>query len=177
MVTVQNMQSKLEVWRNTAAGFRWYQSYDLQGRPTSKTVAGGRTFTITAFERQINQEAAAEPEMDLFRNGTFVIVKPAEDTIMDEIASPESMTDEELVAGVRAVLYEDGDIKTWLEGVTSVITLQRVLEQLVAEDAPKKTIDHVKERIAESQPPTPERVIVTTSEAVQSDEVAKPKGR
>lgn len=161
--TVQNMQSRLEVWRNTAAGSRWYQSFDLQGRTTSKVVAGGKTFTLTAFERQINQEAAAEPHMDLFRNGTFVIVRPSEDTVLDEIQSPESMTDEEIEAGVRAVMYENADLDAWLEGVSSPITLRRVYEQLVIEDAPNTIVSKMKVRMNEVEPGVPERVVVSTA--------------
>lgn len=162
--TMQNMQSRLEVWRNTAAGARWFQSFDLQGRSTSKVVQGGKTFTLTAFERQINQEAAADPAMDLFRNGTFVLVKPAEDTIIEEVQSPESMTDEEIESGVRAVMYEEGvKLRDWLDEVSSPITLQRVFEQLVVEDAPNTLITEIKDMIDEVQPGTPERVVVSTS--------------
>ena len=173
MVTVQNMQSKLEVWRNTSAGARWYQAYDLQGRQSSRTVPGGKTFTITAFERQINQEMAAEPHMDLFRNGTFVIVKPAEDTILDEIQSPDSMTDEEVTAGVRAVMYEEASLDEWLDGITSPVTLDRIYTEFVLEDAPTTVISRMKEKLEEVRPSVPERVVVSTGDNAEPSEAKK----
>ena len=168
-----------EVWKNTAAGMRWMKVIDRQGRETGKTVMGGRTFTITTFDRQVNQDRAAEPGLDLFRNGTFVLVKESEETIQDEVASSDSLTDSELATAVHEILAKNMTAEEVIYKVESPVTLGRLLEALVAEDAPKSAIDVVKakkhgiepgaavERVAVAPPPEPKkkepREYVTTS--------------
>lgn len=149
---VEQLQSKVEVWRNTSRGMRWYIAFDLQGRETTKTVPGNRTFTITTFERQINQERAADPEQDLFRNGTFVLQKPSTETNEKEIESPDSLTDHEVDEMVREIVHGDLRVSDAIADITSLVTLTRIYEVLMAEDATKRTIDTVKRRIKELNP-------------------------
>lgn len=136
----------IEVWKNQAAGMRWYTILDRQGREVGKTVQGYRTFTLTAFDRQINQDMAASPEQDLFRNGSFVLIKKAADTQMDEIESPDSFTDQELTTLIHEVLAKDKTIEEVIFPVESPLTLGRLMEELVIEDAPKSYIDAVREK-------------------------------
>lgn len=137
-------RDKIEVWKNQAAGMRWYKILDRQGHEIGKTVHGYRTFTLTPFDRQINQDKAASPEQDLFRNGNFVLIKKAVDTHMDEIESPDSFTDAELTTLVHEVLAKDKTIDAAIHFVESSVTLGRLLDELVIEDAPKSYIDVVK---------------------------------
>jgi len=134
----------IEVWKNQAAGMGWYKILDRQGHPIGKTVQGYRTFTLTPFDRQINQDEAASPEQDLFRNGRFVLIKPAADTHMDEIESSDSFTDAELSTLVHEVLAKDRTIEAAIHTVESGVTLGRIMEELVIEDAPKSYIDAVR---------------------------------
>lgn len=164
--TIMNLQAKVEVWRNTAAGMRWYIVFDLQGRETSKTVPGGKTFTVTTFERQINQERAASPEQDLFRNGTFVLAKASDDTDESEFASPNARTDAEIEAMVNEVVYGELDVKAAIGDIDSIVTLGRILEALVIEDAKKSVIDQVKKKMKDLDPAAPvERERVSTGNA------------
>jgi hypothetical protein len=141
------MQSKVEVWKNTATGTRWYISFDLQGRETTKTVQGGRTFTLSTFERQINQERAVSSKMDLFRNGTFVLAKGSEDTEVAEIESPNSLTDAEIAELVQEVVYGDLKVEDAIANIESPVTLGRVWEALVLDEkSPKKAINAVKKK-------------------------------
>ena len=139
-------QDMVEVWKNTAAGMRWYSVIDRQGREAGRTVYGGRTFTLTPFDRQINQEHAASAGQDLFRNGTFVLIRPAETTIEDEIRSSDSFTDAELSSLVHEVLAKNKTIEQAIYPINSPVTLGRLLEQLVLEEAPKSMIGPVKEK-------------------------------
>ncbi len=136
----------IEVWKNTAAGMRWYKILDRQGREVGKTVQGGRTFTLAPFDRQINQDEAASPEQDLFRNGNFVLIKAAEDTNMDEIESSDSFTDAELSALVHEILAKDKTIEQVIYPIESPVTLGRLMEELVIEDASKSAIDAVRKK-------------------------------
>lgn len=151
-----------EVWKNTAAGMRWMKVIDRQGRETGKTVMGGRTFTITTFDRQVNQDTAAEPELDHFRNGTFVLVKESVDTNQDEVASSDSLTDAELATTVHEILAKNVTAEQAIFKISSPVTLGRLLEALVVEDAPKSAIDTVKAKKQGIEPGAAvERVAVT----------------
>lgn len=154
MPTLDQAHSRLETWRNTQPGLRWYIAFDMQGRETTKTVNGHRTFTISTFERQVNQERAATPELDLFRNGGFVIVRGGGDTKKEEIESPDSKTDAEIADMVIQVIGGSETIQSVTKEVGSTFTLNRILDQLVAEDAPKSAISHVTELISEKEPTT-----------------------
>ena len=142
----------VEVWKNTAAGMRWITVLDRQGREVGKTVQGGRTFTISTFDRQVNQDAAAEPDLDLFRNGTFVLVKESSETNRDEIESSESLTDAELSTMVHEILAKNMTADEAIRKISSPVTLGRVLEWLIVEDAPKSAIDAVREKKNQVEP-------------------------
>jgi len=167
----------VEVWVNTAAGMRWIKVLDRQGRETGKTIPGGRTFTVSTFDRQVNQDAAADPGQDLFRNGTFVLVKESGETNKDEVESSDSLTDAEMATIVHEILAKNMTVEAAIHKIGSPVTLGRLLEALVAEDAPKSAIDTVKakkqgiepgaavERQVVSPPPKKkeEKVVVKTS--------------
>ncbi len=164
MSTVLQMQAKVEVWKNTAAGMRWYVAFDLQGRETTKTVPGGRTFTLSTFERQINQERAVSPEVDLFRNGTFVLAKPSEDTVLEEVQTPNSMTDSEIDELVREIVFGDLKVADAIEKINSSVTLSRLYEALVLEEkSPKNVISTVKKKMDSLESVAVEREVITTT--------------
>lgn len=164
MSTVMQMASKVELWKNTASGMRWYVAFDLQGRQATKTVQGGRTFTLSTFERQINQEQAADPEQDLFRNGTFVLAKPSDETDEAEIFSPNALTDAEVESIVQDVVHGDLKIGEVIEDIDSGVTLHRLWEALVLEDAPSSVIKTVKKKKDSFEGTVAqEREVVTTS--------------
>jgi hypothetical protein len=139
-------RERVEVWKNTAAGMRWYTTLDRLGNEKGKTVQGGRTFTLTPFDRQMNQDNAASPEQDLFRNGSFVLIKPAKETIMGEIESSDSLTDAELETMVHEVMAENVTIEAAVHFIDSPVTLHRIAEQLVISDAPQSAVAFVREK-------------------------------
>lgn len=145
--TVMQMAAKLELWRNTAPGMRWYIAFDLQGREKTKTVPGGRTFTLSTFERQINQERAATPEQDLFRNGTFILAKPSDETDNDEIFSPNALTDQEIETIVHDVVFGDMKINDVIDQIDSGVTLFRLYEAFTLEEkAPERVKAAIKKK-------------------------------
>ena len=146
------MQESAEVWKNTAAGMRWIKVLDRQNREVGKTIAGGRTFTISTFDRQSNQDMAAEPELDLFRNGTFVLVRQAEETQMDEVTSSDSMTDAELAGLVHEIMGKNVTIEQAIHKISSPVTLGRLMEALVIEDAPSSAVKAVKAKRNKVEP-------------------------
>lgn len=142
--SMQQAQADTEIWLNTAPGMRWFKALDLYGRETTKTVSGGRTFTLTIFERQLNQANVASAEQDLFRNGTFSLRKPAEATNEEEVRSPNSLTEAEVSGLVVELMHGEVDVATALAGVSSDVTFNRIIEAMVLEDAPPGLIGQVK---------------------------------
>lgn len=142
---MQQTQADTEIWLNTAAGMRWFKALDLYGRETTKTVNGGKTFTLTVFERQLNQANVASPELDLFRNGTFELRKKSENTNEEEVRGPDALTEVEITGLVMELIHGQDTPKQALAGVSSEVTLNRVIEALVLEDADASLIAQVKE--------------------------------
>ena len=142
----------LEIWKNTTHGMRWCKFHDRSGHENTRIVNSKRTFSITPLDRQLNQDIAATPEQDLFRNGTFELVKEAEDTNMDEIQSPDALTENEVIAlSVETLAYPDR-VDFFLKDIKSPVALNRVLDQYVADDVSKEAIDYVKMKIAKFDP-------------------------
>jgi hypothetical protein len=166
-----------EVWKNVSPGLRYYITLDPIGNQTSMTVQAGRTFTITPLERQMNQQAAYDPKADLFRNGTFVMIKPTDDTNEDEVESPDSLSDGEIEEAVhQALAGETVPIELMLERVTSVTTAQRILEELVLQDAKQSLVEQAKLKVDEFEDkpigPDGEPMDIVERETVMSQEVA-----
>ncbi len=169
-------EQKVEVWKNTAAGMRWFQTINRQGYQQGRTVKGGRTFTITPFDRQINQDSAANPEQDHFRNGTYVLVKAAAETNMKEIESPDSLTDAEVLGLVYEVMAKNITIEKVLGPISSPIALQRIHEQLVIADAPPSAIDFTKQAKIDAEGTVPAVERVQVSDAPEEEVIETPRG-
>lgn len=137
-----------ELWRNVSPGLRYYITMDALGNQTHGVVQPGRTFTITPLERQLNQQAAHSAKADLFRNGTFVIVQTTDDTDVDEIASPNSIADSDIEEAVsEAITGDPVPFELMLERMESVVTGQRILEEVVLQDAPTSMVSAVKAKM------------------------------
>lgn len=166
-----------EVWKNVTPGLRYYIALDAIGNQTSKTVEAGRTFTISPLERQINQQAAYDPKVDLFRNGGFVLIQGTEDTNEDEIESPNSVSDAEIEEAVHEALAKNSvPVELMLAKTSSVTTAQRILEELVLQDAPASLVQLAKQVVDEhtDRPigPDGEPMQIVERETVMSQEVA-----
>lgn len=159
-------QQSVEVWKNTAAGPRHFIFFDRLGHETSQLVRGGSTFTITTFARQINQQRAATANLDAFRNGTLVLIKAGEDTEKDEIESSDSFTDNELLSLVHEIMAKNVAIEAAIVTIESPITLDRLREALVMEEAPMEVVDVVKNKVLaqEGGPEVRRAAVISTGE-------------
>lgn len=138
---------EVEVWQNVSLGKKWYMCFDVRGQVTTKVVRPGKTFTLTPLERQMNQESASNPAQSLFLNGTFVLRQGTKATDPAEFESLEAMTDKQLDELVRDVVLGHNDITELVGKLHSEVTLSRLHERLVVEDARKSVIDMVKKRL------------------------------
>lgn len=137
-----------ELWKNVSSGLRYFIKLDPIGNQTHGLVQAGKTFTISDIERQLNQETAHDATADLFRNGTFVLVKPTKNTVEDEVESVNSLTDDGIELAVSEMLGDDSvPLELMMETVTSAVTAERILEELVSQDAPQSWVDKSKELV------------------------------
>ena len=143
------MEASVEVWKSTARGMRWVQVLNNLGNPVGRVVQPNKTFSITTRDRKLNQDMAASPKQDLFRNGTFLIVTPGPETDEQEFASPEAMTDAEITSLVQEIKAEHIQVGPALHRITSVDTTQRIYEAMVVENAGEADVKYVKDRLAE----------------------------
>ena len=155
-------EAALEVWRNVAAGMRWYLAFDVQGREVTKLAQPSRTFSLTTMERQINQERAANGDLDLFRNGDFVLVKASGDTNDEEIRSTDAFTDEEVTRLAYEILADPANVERVNE-INSPTTLQRILEELIVLDAPTSVVGTVQTKVDSIRKPVPEVELVSVA--------------
>lgn len=91
-------QDDKEVWLNPNAGYRYVEQQNFKGEMAAVEIAPGQKFTISTFDRMINQERTIKKEDDMFTNGTFSRVKLI-DTAEDyaELAeNPNIMSDSDL---------------------------------------------------------------------------------
>lgn len=175
MINQAAAPKELEVWKNVTKGMRWYTRFDARGLESDARVLGGRTFTLTPFERQINQEKAASGELDLFRNGTFLLVRGAESTNEEEIRSPASLSNDEIEEIVQRVMAEPDELDEILEGMTSAVVLDRLVEFMVGygveEDLIEKTRDAF-HRVDGSRKPVRRRAVGGPVETAPEPEVS-----
>jgi hypothetical protein len=76
------------------------------------------------------------------------LVKVTDDTIQAEIDSPNSVTDAEIETAVaEAVAGDSVPIEAMLERLSSMVTGQRILEEVVLQDAPQSLVNLTKQRI------------------------------
>ena len=151
------IQHEVEIWRSKSRGLCSVKVLDVMGRESDKLIRGEKTFTITATERQMNQWAAATPEQDMFRNGMFVLIKPAKDTNMEEISSPDSWTDDEIEDFIMQVdgsekIDEEHQFDKVIESLSSIVTLNRFKEEAAAQGLDSELRQNIDAKIKEVDP-------------------------
>lgn len=137
-------RNEVELWKNVSLGSAWVRKTDHRGLEKVEVIKGKRTFTITPFDRQINQQMSAEPEADLFRNGWFVLVRAADSTDENEILGTDAMTDNEIETLVLEVQGNPDAINPVVRKIKSPVTLDRIIEEMVVQDAPHSAVAIVK---------------------------------
>lgn len=138
----------LESWQNMSRGTHFIRRLDHRGELTRvEGVDPGKVVHISPEERRINSEQAASEDLDVFRNGIFHAVRLIEDNeeAREIAANPNAMSESDMVALVK------GHPKTFtarLNGITNQVTLERLLQTAMNEDAPVRRVEAIKEKIA-----------------------------
>lgn len=180
MAVTEEAIDKSEIWKNTTRGLCAVKVLDVMGREVDKVIRGGQTFQIATRERQMNQWAAANGDLDMFRNGRFALISPAKSTDMSEIQSPDSWTDQEIE---DFILQRVGDEKTGedakaplvkvISEMNAPVTLMRFRDEAALQKLPAKLRKVIDERLSEVDEG---RVDVVEREIIDSKPIVKTKG-
>lgn len=117
----------MEAWRNAMAGRVVVTKFGADGKLRSELVASGKVIHLSPAERKINQEAAANEDLDVFLNGCLQPVRLVTgDKSSEEMAAhPNHLTDEEALALFKA---PKEDFVARLASITNAAAVQRLLD-------------------------------------------------
>lgn len=148
----------MESWKSAVKGQIIVRQFDVQGKLRGVTIPPGRTFHISSQERRINQELAANEELDVFQNGMLQPVRLIEDTAeAQEIASnPNFLSDSDLTALVKS---HANRVASKVSEIKNPVVLHRLLEAAVANDATVSVVQKIKDRIAEVAPNVADEIV------------------
>ncbi len=76
---LSNSDEDLETWKNATPGRVVVQRLSALGDRRHDMVGAGRMFHLTPRERRVNQELAANSDLDVFMNGTLQPIRLIED--------------------------------------------------------------------------------------------------
>lgn len=125
-----------ETWKNAGRGSVWLNVFDpaKPGALKHQQVRGGGTIVITTQERQVNQDRAANRDLDMFTNGTLTpvrLVDSAED--YEEIASNPNLLSEDDMRDLFKL--KTPSFKKRIGEITNSIAMARMLEMAKEEES------------------------------------------
>lgn len=117
----------LEAWKNSTPGRVIVTKYGVDGSRRSEMISSGRVIHLTPEERKLNQELAANDELDVFLNGVLQPVRLLEDDESSRRMAdhPNHLTDAE------AVKLFKGSTDAFVERL-SLITNATAVERLLS---------------------------------------------
>lgn len=146
-------EKRLETWQNACHGRIGVLKFDRWGQMKSETVRAGAKIKVTAEERQINSEKAANESLDIFKNGYLVPVDIFDGTEdYKEIASNPNLLGEKELTGLFKGTQKAFAAK--VETITNAQTLRRLLDLTEDEDV-AATVKHqkiIENRLIELEP-------------------------
>lgn len=141
-----------ETWVNVTKGLVEVTRYDSRGVARGEVVKGGAKFTLSPEERQLNQDVAASPDQDLFKNGVLHPIRLLEDAedYAETASNPNFVSDDEMKELFKLPIAK---LRDRLASINSSATITRI-QELAADDdtltvAKSKVIE---ERFAEFNP-------------------------
>lgn len=146
---VENKQ--FETWQNATRGLVVLKKYNQRGDLADEVVTSGRSIHISPNERRINQEMAANEDLDMFKNGTLAplrIIDTEEDA--KEIASNPNILSESEMKDLFAGHWKAFDAR--VAQIRNPQTLERMLEVSSELDAKVRQVETIKERLAQVAP-------------------------
>lgn len=140
-----------ERWKNVTTGTRWFMLQDQFGRPVDKVIRPGQTVEVDPEVRRMNSDAAAGPDLDIFRNGDLQPVRLIEghEDVAAVTANPNTRGEAELEAmfGLHWKKFE-----AEVSAITNLTLLNRLLDIATEQNSTVRQVEVIKARIAEVNP-------------------------
>lgn len=145
------MSEEYETWKNSTAGRVVLKKYNQRGELSDEMMSGGKVFHIKPQERRINQEMAANPDLDMFSNGQLTPVRLIEtEEDAKEIASNPNLLSEEEMKDLYKGHWKSFESK--VSEISNLTTLERMLEVGNEVDAKVRQVETIRARIEELNP-------------------------
>lgn len=131
--------SEHEEWQSNIEGVIWVNKLDRRGEVTHEQVKPGGVVRLLPEERRMNQEQAAEQDLDVFTNGHLIpvrLVETADD--FDRLkGNPNHMT----AADMSVLVSNPKALKAKVAEVDNAATLRRLLDVANGPDSDAKVKD------------------------------------
>ena len=128
------IESDKETWENIGKGDIFVLTFDHTGRLKSVPVRAGSKITMSIEERQLNQERAFSPDVDMFTNGRLSpirLVDTADD--YEEIANnPNHISESDMVDILK---LKGKAFNERIGEITNAVALERMFELASDESA------------------------------------------
>jgi hypothetical protein len=145
------MPDELETWKNVTRATLVIKKQNQRGELADEIVGGDKVLHISPTDRRINQELAANEDLDMFTNGLLSpvrLIENEEDTA--ELASnPNSMSEGDMEDLFKA---HHKTFEAKVGQVKNEQTLRRMLEVARRIDAKSSQIDKINARLDEVTP-------------------------
>ena len=140
-----------ETWRNATAGYVVVAKIDRKGDLGHEIIPGGKSVILSYDERMLNSEGAALESLDVFKNGTMVPVRFADDSEdIAEIQSNPNLKSEDDLRGYFKLQWKKFEAE--VAQITNVTTLNRMKEIASEGDATVRQVNVIEDRINELNP-------------------------
>lgn len=143
--------SEVETWKNASASRVVIKKFSYDGKLKDEIVRGHGVVTVSAQERKINAEMAADASQDVFSNGALLpvqLVETADD--LEQIQENPNLLSEtdmgELLDGHHKTL------ESRLGEISSKATVSRLLEIAQERDITTGKLKAIESRLAELDP-------------------------
>lgn len=154
-VIVEPDQNEIETWQNVTKGRVVLWRLGALGQKRAEMIGAEKVFHITPRERRMNQEAAANSDLDVFLNGTLQpirLIETAED-FEALISNPNLLGDDSQI--LRLFKANPDVFAARLAEIKNSTALERLL-QLAQQDETGATVAQlrmVEARLNQVQPP------------------------
>lgn len=143
-----------EVWKNATQAQIVLQRSAGQGLIRHELITGGRTFTITAEERRMNQNLAANEMLDCFSNGALIPLKLPPETEVEIKENPNHIADDQLPQFFK---LHWRTFEKRIDEISNALVLEQLLEIGPEKDATVKQMSVIQARLDVLHPTTAPR--------------------
>lgn len=141
----------LETWENASPGKVWVWKGDARtGALKDEVIASGQKLMIKNEDRIMNQDMAAQDDLDIFKNGTMMPVRLVDADEQKELASNPNFISESEMKDLFSGHWKTFETK--IASITNAGVLQRMLDISSDVDAKVRQVEVLKARLTELNP-------------------------